>query len=161
MDKKKTSLILIAVSIFLIFVYTLASTYAVIINVTEEEGRQEIINEITIRDLVTNDNGSYNTYYYDVKKELDISDVEATLLIESRALNANLKIVLDSIVDYNLNNNQSARLSNKEIYNLIVEGLNNTGNLSNELRNKVINKSNVYINDISKYLYDINVELIG
>ena len=161
MDKKKTSLILIAVSIFLIFVYTLASTYAVIINVTEEEGRQEIINEITIRDLVTNDNGSYNTYYYDVKKELDISDVEATLLIESRALNANLKMVLDSIVDYNLNNNQSARLSNKEIYNLIVEGLNNTGNLSNELRNKVINKSNVYINDISKYLYDINVELIG
>ena len=48
-----------------------------------------------------------------------------------------------------------------EILDLIEDGLQNTGNISEELRNKVMNKSNVYIQDISDYLYDIEVSLIG
>jgi len=161
MNGKKLSLLVIVLVSFLAIVYTLASTYAVIINVREEEGRNEIINEITLRDLVTDENGVYNSYYYDIKNELDITSEEATLLLVSNRLNENLQVVLDSIVDYKLNNNSSARMSNDEIYNLIVDGVNNTGNLSQELRNKVITKSNRYIQDISDYLYDIEVSLIG
>lgn len=161
MDKKKTTILVIFVAIILTVVYTMASTYAVLIEVKEEEGIQEIVNIITIRDLVTNDNGTYNKYYYNIVKELDITDVEATLLIESKALNKNLKTMLTSIVDYNLNKNYDAKLKNNEILDLIEDGLQNTGNISEELRNKVMNKSNVYIQDISDYLYDIEVSLIG
>lgn len=161
MNGKKLSLLVIILVSFLAIVYTLASTYAVVINVREEEGRNEIINEITLRDLVTDENGVYNSYYYDIKNELDITNEEATLLMVSTRLNKNLQVVLDSIVDYRLNNNSSARLSNNDIYDLIVDGVNNTSNLSQELRNKVITKSNTYIQDISKYLYDIDISLIG
>lgn len=161
MNKKKTTMLVIFLVAILAVIYTIASTYAVIIEVSEEDGRQEIINKITLRDLVTDENGQYNSYYYDIKKELDITDTEATLLMSSTKLNENLQIVLDSIVDYKLNNNTSAKLSNNEIYNLIIEGVNNTGSLSNELRNKVITKSNIYKQDISNFLYDIEVSLIG
>ena len=161
MNKKKTTMLVIFLTGILTVIYTIASTYAVIIEVAEEEGRQEIVNKITIKDLVTDENGQYNSYYYDVKKELDITDTEATLLITSVRLNKNLQVVLDSIVDYKLNNDTSARLSNNEIYNLIVDGVNNTGSLSEELRNKVISKSNIYKRDISDFLYDIEVSLIG
>ena len=161
MDRKKTIILVIFVGTILTLVYTMASTYAVLIEVKEEEGIQEIVNIITIRDLVTNDNGTYNKYYYDILKELDITDIEATLLIESKALNKNLKIMLTSIVDYNLNKNYDAKLKNNEILNLISDGLLNTGNISEELREKVIDKSNLYIQDISEYLYDIDVTLVG
>jgi len=161
MNKRKSVGLVVFLIGILAVVYTLASTYAVIIEVKDEEGRQEIINNITLRDLVTDENGQYNSYYYDIKKELDITDTEAILLMNSARLNENLQIVLDSIVDYKLNNNYNAKLSNDEIFNLIVEGVNNTGSLTNELRNKVINKSNIYRQDISNYLYDIDVSLIG
>lgn len=157
--KKSTMLVVVLVGILAV-VYTLASTYAVIINVKEEDGVNEIVNEISIRDLVTDDNGNYNRYYYNVKNELDITDIEATLLIESKPLNENLDIVLRSIVDYKLNNNIDAKLSNDELYNLIVDGVNRTGNLSEELKNKVINKSNTYKQDISDYVYGIAVEVV-
>lgn len=160
MKKKTTTILVIFLVAILTIIYTLASTYAVIIEVKDEDGKQEIINRITLRDLVTNDNGVYNNYYYDVKNELDITDVEATLLIESKALNDNLQVVLNSVVDYKLNDKKT-KLTNDEIYNLINEGLNKTGNLSEELKTKVINKTNEYINDISDYLYDIDVKLIG
>ncbi len=160
MNKKMTLLVVLIIG-FLTIIYTIASTYAVIIEVRQEEGRNEIINKITLRDLVTDDNGVYNHYYYDVKNELNITETEMTLLMESIKLNENLQIVLDSIVDYKLNNNTSAKLNNDEIYNLIVEGVNNTETLSDELRNKVITKSNIYKQDISDFLYDIEVSLIG
>lgn len=161
MNRKKTTMLVVFIIGILAVIYTLASTYAVIIEVKDEEGRQEIINEITLRDLVTDENGQYNSYYYDIKKELDITDTEATLLISSKRLNENLQTVLDTIVDYRLNKNYNAKLSNDEIYNLIQEGVNNTSNLSEELRNKVINKSKIYKQDISDFLYDIDVTLIG
>lgn len=157
---KKMGILVIGIAMLLTVVYTLASTYAVIINVKEEEGIKQIVNEISIKDLVTNDNGTYNSYYYDAKRELDILDYEATYLIESKALNENLKIVLTSIVDYKLNNNLDAKLSNDEVYNLIVDGVNNTKLLSSELKSKVIDKANQYKKDISDFLYDIDVKLL-
>lgn len=161
MNKKTITLAVIFLTVFLTIVYTLASTYAVIINVKEEDGVNEIVNKITLRDLVTDDNGAYNRYYYNVKKELDIQDYEATLLMSSKKLNENLQIVLKSIVDYKLDNNINAKLSDEEIYNLIVDGVNNTTNLSEELKNKVITKSNSYKQDISDFVYDIDVSLVG
>lgn len=161
MNIKKTTILAIFLVTILTIIYTMASTYAVFVEVKEEDGIQEIVNEITIRDLVTEENGKYNKYYYDIKNELDLTDVEATLLIESKALNKNLKEVLTSIVDYNLNNNINAKYSNNQIYNLIEDGLNNTGNLSEDLKNRVKNKSSVYIQDISDFIYDIDVKLIG
>ena len=161
MNKKTTTIIVIFLVALLTIVYTLASTYAVIIEVKEENGVNEIVNEITIRDLVTNDDGTYNKYYYNVRDELDITDYEATLLIETKKLNENLKTVLNSIVDYKLNNNVDAKLSNDELYDLIVDGVSYNPTLSDELVNKVINKSNVYKQDISDYLYDIDVTIVG
>jgi len=161
MNKRKTTILIVFIASILTIIYTLASTYAVIIEVKEEDGIKEIVNEITIRDLVTDENGVYNQYYYDIKKELDITDEEATLLIISEPLNENLKEVLTSIVDYNLNNNNNSKLSNNELYELIENGLNNTGNLSENLKIKVLNKSNEYIQDVSEFLYDIDVKLIG
>ena len=161
MNKKKTTMLVVFLVGVLAVIYTLASTYAVIIEVKEEDGRKEIINKITLRDLVTDENGQYNSYYYNIKRELDITDTEAILLMSSKKLNENLQIVLESIVDYKLNNNNGARLSSDELYNLILDGINNTGNLSEELKNKVINKSDFYKMDISEFLYDIDVTLIG
>lgn len=161
MNKKITSILVIIVTLSLVLIYTLASTYAVIIEVRQEEGINEIVNVITIRDLVTNDDGTYNSIYYDVKNELNITDEEAELIFESEKLNENLQIVLNSIVDYKLNNNTNAKLSNDEIYNLIVDATNNTNTFSLELKNKIINKSNKYKQDISDYVYDIDVNLIG
>ena len=59
-----------------------------------------------------------------------------------------------------LNNNISAKLSNDYIYNLILDGVNNTNTLSEELKIKVINKAYEYKQDISNYVYDIEVKLI-
>ena len=64
------------------------------------------------------------------------------------------------MVDYKLNNNISAKLSNDYIYNLILDGVNNTNTLSEELKMKVINKAYEYKQDISNYVYDIEVKLI-
>lgn len=157
--KKSTIVITSLISVLLIVVCTIASTYSVIINVVEKEGITEIINEITVRDLFVNDEGNFNNTYYDVKRELDITDEEANILINSESMNTSLKSILNSIVDYNLYNDVTARKSSDEIYNLIVSSINETPDISDELRNKVINKSNYYKQDITTFIYDIEVKL--
>lgn len=161
MNKKITTIIIVVLAITLTLAYTIASTYSVIINVREEDGATEIVNEITIRDLATNDDGSYNNTYYTVKNELNITESEANLIMESTKLNENLQIVLNSIVSYKLKNDLEAKLNNDEIYNLILDGVNNTQTINEELKNKIIDKSYVYKQDISDFLYDIDVALIG
>ena len=158
--KNNSTILAILIVISLIIIYTLTSTYAIIINFKEENGIQEIVNIITLRDLLTNENGTYNNTYYDVIKEVPLTEEEANLIMDSNKLNENLQIVLNSVVDYKLNNNTSAKLSNDYIYNLIVDGVNNTNTLSEELKTKVINKALEYKQDISNYVYDIEVKLI-
>ena len=58
--KKTTTIIVLAISILLVGLYTVTSTYSVIIEVIEKDGITEIVNKINIRDLLTNDNGSFN-----------------------------------------------------------------------------------------------------
>jgi len=154
-------IIVSSITVLLILICTIAGTYSVIINVTSDNGVNEIVNEIKIRDLVTDDNGNYNNIYYNVKNTLDISEEEANILIDSEVLNDKLQIVLDSIVEYKVNNNSGAKMSNDEIYNLIVDGVNSDNNINEELRNKVISKSIVYKDDINTYLYDIEVSVFG
>lgn len=159
---KKSNVILISfIIVILIALCTIAGTYAVVINVTSENGVDEITNNINIRDLLTNDNGTYNSTYYQVKNELNVTEEEMNMLMNSEPLNNKLKLVLESIVKYRLRNKEEARYSNEEIYNMIVEGINSTSNISEELKNKVIISSDRHKQDISDFLYDIEVSLKG
>ena len=137
--KNKKIILVVLIVILLILTCTIASTYAVIINVTNKNGILEIVNKITIKDLLINDDGTYNSTYYNVINTLDITDNEASTLMESESLNEKLQIVLNTVVDYKINN---------------------TNNITEELKNKVITKSSEYINDVSDFLYDIEVSLL-
>ena len=108
-----------------------------------------------------NNNGEYNNTYYDVKRELNITDEEANILINSKELDKQLQVVLKSIVSYKVDGDTSSKLSDDEVYNLIVEGVTKDSNISSSLRNKVINKSRIYIRDVSNFLYDIDVNVLG
>lgn len=159
--KKATTSIIIIISIILVGLYTVTSTYSVIINVIEKDGITEIVNKITIRDLLINDDGTYNDTYYLVKNELQVTETEANLLMESQKLNESLQTVLESIVEYKLHDNLDAKLSDEEIYNLITDSILNTNTLTDELKSRVINKASIYRNDISDYVYDIEVSHLG
>lgn len=158
---KRNIIIISILSIILVVICTIAGTYAVIINVVSENGVDKIVNKINIRDLVTDADGSFNKTYYDLKKELNITEEEAEVLIESVPLNEVLDKILESIVQYKLHNNVSAKYSNDELYDMIVTGINKTDSISEELKTKVINKTSYYKQDISDYVYDIEVSFSG
>ena len=56
--KKRNIIFISIISVILIIVCTITGTYAVIINVINEDGVDKIVNEINIRDLLTNDDGT-------------------------------------------------------------------------------------------------------
>jgi len=153
------NIIIVTLSVLLVVIYMAAGTYSVIIDVVQNEGINEIVNEITIRDLVTDDNGNYNEYYYDIKRELAITDEEAELLINSSSFNERLQDVLNNIVAVKVNG--GSRYTDNQIYNIIVDAVNRTTGITEELKNKVINKSNQYKSDITKYMYDIEVNILN
>lgn len=152
--------IITALVVLLIALCTIAGTYAVIIDVTGEEGMKEMVNTITLRDVFTDTDGNYNELYYDVKKELSVNEEEANILMDSIYIDEALQIVLDSIVDYKANNISSAKMSDDDIYNLIVEAINKTENISDETKTRIINKSSYYKQDISDYVYDIDINFL-
>ena len=155
---KKTKGIFISILIILlVFVSTVAATYSVVINVVSNNGINEIVGVITIRDLMTDSEGKFNDTYYNVKKELSISDDEGKILMDSDSLNRELQVVTNSIVEYKVDKKMDSKLSNDEVYNLIVEGVNNDQDISDGLKKRIKEKSQVYINDISDFLYDIDV----
>lgn len=158
--KKSKGIIISILIILLVFVSTIAATYSVIINVVSNNGINEIVNVITIRDLMTDNDGVYNDTYYNVKNELDISDSEAEILMESDELNKSLQVVLNSIVTYKVDNDEKAKMSDTELYNLIVDAVNKDSTISDELKDKVKNKSNIYIRDVSDFMYDIEVSVL-
>ena len=159
MENRTRNIAIIILSILLVLVYVAAGTYAVVIDVIKNNGISEIVNEITVRDLVTTEDGKYNEYYYDVVRELNITEEEANLLINSAAINRELQDVLNNIVDYKINNGR--KYTNNQLYNKIVTGVNETTDISDELKNNVIRKSEQYINDIVKYVYDIEVNVLN
>lgn len=159
--KKGITLTVIILSVLLVALYTVTSTYSVIIDVIEKDGKNEIVNEIKIRDLLTNDNGSYNQTYYDLKNELNVTTEEANILMDSEPINKSLQTVLKSIVEYKLNDNINAKLSNNELYELITDAVLNTNNISDDVKSRIINKASRYKQDISDYVYDIEVSVLG
>lgn len=158
---KNKGIIISILIILIVFISMIAATYSVIINVASNNGINEIVNEITVRDLMIDNNGEYNNTYYDVKRELNITLEEANILINSKELDKQLQVVLKSIVSYKVDGDINSKLSDDEVYNLIVEGVNKDSNISSSLRNKVINKSQIYIRDVSNFLYDIDVNILG
>lgn len=156
----KRKVVIIILLILLIGLYTVASTYSIIIEVTDNNGQNEIVNEIAVRDIFTDANGNYNNLYYDVKRQLNVTEEEASILIDSVYVNDKLQIILHSIVDYKVNNIANAKLSNEEIYNMIKESVTNTEGLTEEVKTRIINKSNTYKNDISNYVYDFNINIL-
>ena len=159
--KKGTLIVSIILSIVLIIVYTALNTYSVIINITDKEGTTEIVNKINIKDLLTSDDGSYNSTYYLVKNELSVNEEEANILMNSTYLNDGLQTILNSIVDYRYHNKLEARLSDDEIYNMIVDAVNKDMAIPEDLKNRVIIKSGRYKDDVSNFLYDISVSVVG
>lgn len=157
----KRKIVVLILLIMLVGLYTVASTYSILIEVTDTNGENEIVNEIRVRDIFTDTNGNYNTLYYDVVRELNITENEANILIDSNYVNDKLQIVLQSIVDYKLDNNINAKLSNDEIYNMISDAVTNTEGLTDDTKMRIINKSSTYKNDISEYVYDFDVTLLG
>lgn len=158
---KNKGIIISILIILIVFISMIAATYSVIINVASNNGINEIVNEITVRDLMIDNNGEYNNTYYEVKRELNITLEEANVLINSKELDKQLQVVLKSIVSYKVDGDINSKLSDDEVYNLIVEGVNKDSNISSSLRNKVINKSQIYIRDVSNFLYDIDVNILG
>ncbi len=156
--RKKT--IITVLIVLLITLCTIAGTYAVVIDVTGEEGVNEMVNTIKVRDLFTDTDGNYNSLYYDVKNELNITENEANILMDSVYINDALQVVLESIVDYKANNISSAKMSNDEIYDLIVSSVNSTDGIGDEVKTRIINKSSYYKDDISNYVYDIDINIL-
>ena len=159
--KKGITITVMILSILLVGLYIATSTYAIIIEVTKKDGALEIIKDITVKDVLTNDDGTYNETYYMIKDELDLTEKETNTLLVSNPINEALQTVLKSIVEYKINNDIDAKLTNEELYNLIANAILKTSNLSDETKSKIINKASVYRNDISKYMYDIEVSLYG
>lgn len=155
----KKRLLVVLLIILLTLAYTIASTYAVIINVKSESGINEIINKITIKDLLTGDDNEYNETYYDVKNTLDITEEEMNILINSKELDKKLQIVLNKIVDYKINKNINYKLTSDEIYNMIKEATNNDNTIPYYLKKKVLENSKIYSDDINDFLYDLEVSV--
>lgn len=157
--KKVTIISILVVSILLVSLYVISSTYSVIVNVISRDGEDDIIEKLTIRDILTDNNGNYNSLYYDVKNELAISYEEGEVLIESVLLNNVLETLVRSVVDYKLHHKE--KMSNSDIYELIVSNVRNDNNINNSVKEKVINKTEEYINDIAKYIYDFDIGVLS
>jgi hypothetical protein len=67
----------------------------------------------------------------------------------------------EDVITINIDLKNNKVLSNDDIYNMIVNDVNNDDSINNILKNKVIDKSNVYRSDISDYIYDLDVNLIS
>ena len=134
--------------VLLVGVSTIMGTYAVIINVVSDNGVDKIVNVINIKDLLSDDNGNYNSTYYDVRDELNISDSEMDVLMNSSYLNDSLKIVLDNVVSYKLRG--GTKLSNDDIYINKEEDINNP-KLTNVFPN-IVEKTKVDENGLEYFI---------
>lgn len=155
----KKRLLVVLLIILLTLAYIIASTYAVIINVKSDNGINEIINKITIKELLTKDNNEYNKTYYNVKNTLDVTEEDMDILMNSKELDKKLQIVLNKIVDYKVNKNENSLLTSDEIYNMIKEATESDNTIPYYLKRKVIENSKIYSDDINEFLYDLEVSV--
>ena len=159
MAKKITTISVLVISILLVSIYVISSTYSVIINVINSDSTDEIIDMLTIRDVLVDTSGNYNSLYYDIKRELAISYEEGETLIESVLLNNAFETIIKNVVDNKLHNKK--RMSDTEIYNLIVTNVRNDDRINEQVKEKVINKTGIYINDITNYIYNFDIGVLS
>ena len=141
---------------FLVSLFAIRSTYSVIINIIKN-GESEIISQLTIHDVLVDSDGNYNSLYYDIKRELGISYEEGETLIESLPLNNALETIVKDVVNYRLHH--QPKMSDSEIYQLIVASVNEDNNIPNSVKEKVITKSKMYLADITDYIYNFDINL--
>lgn len=159
MSKKTITIIALLSSILLVILLIIRTTYSLIVNVTERDNAYELVDRISIKDLITDEYGAYNNYYYDAITELNITIEEANILINSNELNNILNELLKNVIENRYN--YQKRLTNNEIASMIINAVNNDNLINNELKIKVIDKTHEYINDITEYLYNIKTNYIG
>ena len=152
MTKKITIITLLILLIIVVFLCVISTTYSVITNVINGENNIDI----TIRDLVTDNDGTFNSIYYVSMSKLDITTDEANIIMDSIPLNKTLNVLINNVFDYSMHNKK--KLSNDEIYNLIVDGIYEDDNINMALRDRLIVNVDKHINDIYEYLYTIKKE---
>ena len=137
MTKKITTISILILSIILVSTYVVKSTYSIFDNLLESENET-----ITLVDIFKEENGEYNEIYYVIKRELNLTYEEFNTLITSISLNNALEIILKD-------NN---KLNKNDFYNLIVDSLMEDTNISISVKEKIINRLGIYLNDIIYYL---------
>lgn len=156
MNKRLIVICTLILSIIAVLSFIIHTTYSLVINTENVFDINKLPKMITIQDLIKDDNGIYKKEYYDVIKELDIDTSDANILIDSKYLNDALNKVLINVLNYRINNKK--RLSARDISKLITDAINNDKTINNELKEKVITKTNQYIYDITDFIYDIDLE---
>ena len=149
--RNRTLIILFLITCILLTITLLVkTTHSLITDITNEN-----INNITLHDLVIDREGVYKEEFDNVVNELSITYDEANILMNSKELNNLLTEILNNSYDYHYAN--KPKLTNRYIYNKIVASVNHDINIDNELKNKVITKSEEFINDITNYLYNLEI----
>ena len=145
MNKRFLTIFSLISGILIIISIIVKTTYSLIVNI----GSYDNPNEFTIKELITDEYGGYNNYYYDATSKLGISDEEANILINSDKLNEALNDIIN-------NKYHQGKLSNREIIKIITDAINSDSMIKNELKIKVNEATETYINELSNYIYDIN-----
>ena len=138
MTKKITTISILILSIVLVSLYLVKSTYSIIDNIFNNQA----FSEMTITDLLKDKNGEYSDLYYEIKRELDITNEEYNILLTSVSLNKALEIIITD-------NNE---LNENDVYNLIIDSIMEDRNIDNYTKDKVIKRVGIYINDIIDYI---------
>lgn len=151
MYKKYLTIIILVGSILLMTFTIVKTTYSLIDEVNDNNDTDNI----TIKEIITDNNGIYTDTFDNVIKELNIDNNEVDVIINSKELNKVLNTILNNVLDYRLNNKE--KLTNKKIYNLIKEAIYNDRYINNELKEKIIKEIEVHLEDIVNYFYGINL----
>ena len=150
MYKKYLTIIILVGSILLMTFTIVKTTYSLIDEVNDNN-----TDNITIKEIITDNNGIYTDTFDNVIKELNIDNNEVDVIINSKELNKVLNTILNNVLDYRLNNKE--KLTNKKIYNLIKEAIYNDRYINNELKEKIIKEVKIHLEDIINYFYGINL----
>ncbi len=145
MSKRVLTIFSLVSGMLIIISLIVKTTYSLIINI----GGYNNPNMLTIKELITDEYGGYNNYYYDALNKLGITDEDAIVLINSDKLNE----ALNQIVN---NKYHQGKLSNREIINIITKVIDSDSLINDELKNKVKETTKEYISELSDYIYDIN-----
>ena len=151
MYKKYLTIIILVFSILLMTFTIVKTTYSLIDEVNDNNDTDNI----TIKEIITDNNGIYTDTFDNVIKELNIDNNEVDVIINSKELNKVLNTILNNVLDYRLNNKE--KLTNKKIYNLIKEAIYNDRYINNELKEKIIKEVKIHLEDIINYFYGINL----